>query len=85
MKSTFAFVGAFVLCPCHFPITLALLPTTGFGAFLTGYTTALYVVSGIAFLFLFVLGVRYFRREREEVRAKEHRHAVGATCQACPR
>jgi len=85
MKSTFAFVGAFVLCPCHFPITLALLATTGFGAFLSGYLTALYVISGVAFLFMFVLGIRYFRREREQLRAKEDGHAVGASCQACPR
>lgn len=85
MKSTFAFVGALVLCPCHFPITLTLLAAAGFGGFLTGYLTLVYVVSGLAFLFLFVLGVRYFRRERDEMRAQEHGHPVGAACEACPR
>lgn len=85
MKSTLAFVGALILCPCHFPITLTLLAAAGFGGFLAGYLIPLYVVSGLAFLFLFVLGIRYFRRERTETLAKEHGHAVGATCEACPR
>lgn len=85
MKSTWAFVGAFVLCPCHFPITLTLLSLAGIGAFATGTQIALYTVSGLAFLFLFVVGIRYFKRERETLRAGEHGHAVGATCEACPR
>lgn len=83
MKSTWAFVGAVVLCPCHFPITLALLAAAGFGSFLSGITTALYVVSGLAFLFLLVMGIRTFKREREEIRAQEHGHAIGAACTAC--
>ena len=44
-------VAAFVLCPCHLPIVLAVLGTGAFGGFLIRSQGVLFVVLAVAFGF----------------------------------
>lgn len=85
MKSTLALFGAFVICPCHFPITLALLATTGFGAFAVANSVWVYSIAVVAFTALAVLGIFWFKQERQRAVAKAHGHPEAAACTTCDR
>jgi Fe2+ transport system protein B len=72
-------IGAFVLCPCHLPITLwlvaALLSGTAVGALVLGHPYVSGVILGIAWLAGTVHGFNLMRRSRQD--AYTQRPAAG--------
>ena len=60
--------GSFVLCPCHLPITLAvvgaLLSGTAIGAYITGHVWLTGIVLGVVWLAGTLHGFNWMRRAR---------------------
>jgi len=60
LKGTLLVLTAFIACPCHLPITLALLGGTGFGLFLTENLLWVVPILGIYFVWALYKGFKIF-------------------------
>lgn len=81
-------VGSFVLCPCHLPVTMALIGValggTALGSSLAGHSIAVGVVMGTLYAFGVWRGFRHLRRAKARLAPGERLSCSTDECTVVP-
>jgi len=84
------FVGAFLVCPCHLPVTIGLLAAAGAGSLVAANAGLVYGVLGVLWLgvlaaaFIWIVRRRDAERHFEDLHAREHGPHEGQASHAIP-